>query len=62
MFDVHWSKRCAIVLGEEAGGLSELWNAAADENVIIPMAGEAIDSLNVSVSAAVLMYHWKSQQ
>ena len=62
MFDVHWSEKCAIVLGEEAGGLSELWNAAADENVIIPMAGDAIDSLNVSVSAAVLMYHWKSQQ
>jgi len=62
MFDVQWSEKCAIVLGEEAGGLSESWNAAADENVIIPMAGDAIDSLNVSVSAAVLMYHWKSQQ
>ena len=62
MFDVQWSEKCAIVLGEEAGGLSESWNAAADENVIIPMAGDAIDSLNVSVSASVLMYHWKSQQ
>ncbi|HCP41078.1 MAG TPA: rRNA methyltransferase, partial [Cryomorphaceae bacterium] len=25
MFDVQWSQKCAIVLGEEAGGLTELW-------------------------------------
>ena len=62
MFDVQWPEKCAIVLGEEARGLSESWSAAAAENIIIPMAGDAIDSLNVSVSAAVLMYHWKSQQ
>jgi len=28
---------------------------------MIPMEGEAVDSLNVSVAAAVLMYHWKSK-
>ena len=62
MFHVKWSNKCAIVLGEEANGLSETWNASNFENVIIPMDGETIDSLNVSVSAALLMYHWKSQQ
>jgi tRNA G18 (ribose-2'-O)-methylase SpoU len=62
MFHVKWPNKCAIVLGEEASVLSETWNASNFENVIIPMDGETIDSLNVSVSAALLMYHWKSQQ
>ena len=55
-------EKSAIVLGEEARGLSSAWNPEELENIIIPMEGDVIDSLNVSVSAAVLMYHWKSQQ
>lgn len=62
MFDVKWAAKSAIVLGEEARGLSSAWNPEELENIIIPMEGDVIDSLNVSVSAAVLMYHWKSQQ
>ena len=62
MFDVKWAEKSAIVLGEEARGLSAAWNPEELENVIIPMEGDVIDSLNVSVSAAVLMYHWKSQR
>lgn len=45
----------AIVLGSEAGGLSPLWREAADAHVRIPMLG-SLDSLNVSVSAAILLY------
>ena len=45
----------AIVVGTEATGLSEEWINAADKRIKIPMLGE-IDSLNVSVSAAVLLY------
>ena len=37
---------------EEASGLSETWVTNDFENIIIPMEGETIDSLNVSVSAA----------
>lgn len=62
MFDIKWSGKSAIVLGEEAQGLSASWNTGKLTNMIIPMKGKAIDSLNVSVSAAVLMYHWMSQQ
>lgn len=46
---------CAIVLGSEQDGLSDFWTKNADEKVRIPMLGKA-DSLNVSVSAAVLVY------
>jgi TrmH family RNA methyltransferase len=45
----------AIVLGSEAGGLSQAWRAAGVTPVSIPMAGIA-DSLNVSVAAAVLLF------
>jgi RNA methyltransferase, TrmH family len=45
----------AIVLGSEAGGLSDAWRTADVTAVSIPMAGIA-DSLNVSVAAAVLLF------
>ncbi|MCF8378073.1 MAG: RNA methyltransferase [Bacteroidales bacterium] len=50
-----YTKSSAIVLGAEDIGLSESWRRAADKIVAIPMKGD-IDSLNVSVSAAVLIY------
>ncbi|HEX6383733.1 MAG TPA: TrmH family RNA methyltransferase, partial [Anaerolineae bacterium] len=45
----------ALVMGSEARGLSAEWLAAADESVVIPMFG-AVDSLNLSVAAALLLY------
>jgi len=45
----------ALVLGSEAIGLSSAWLAAADEQVAIPMHG-VVDSLNLSVSTALLLY------
>ncbi len=45
----------AIVMGTESTGLSALWREAADAHIRIPMLGR-LDSLNVSVSAAILMY------
>jgi TrmH family RNA methyltransferase len=45
----------AVAIGSEAWGLSETWLAAADRRVRIPMAG-LVDSLNLSASAALLMY------
>lgn len=45
----------AIIMGSEAEGLSDDWLAAADEQVFIPMNG-VVDSLNVSVATALLLY------
>lgn len=45
----------AIVLGTEADGLSKDWLKAADKIIKIPMK-TGIDSLNVSVSAAIILY------
>jgi TrmH family RNA methyltransferase len=51
----------AIALGSEAEGLSDAWAGAGIEPVRIPMAGIA-DSLNVSVTAAVLLYEARRQR
>lgn len=56
----HWdaplSDRVAIVVGAEQYGLSDEWLEAADHKVQIPMPGGAVDSLNASASAAVLLF------
>ncbi|MFD0963903.1 TrmH family RNA methyltransferase [Pseudofulvibacter geojedonensis] len=51
----------AIVVGTEATGLSEEWRNAAKQNIIIPMQG-AIDSMNVSVAAGILIFEAKRQR
>lgn len=51
----------ALVVGTEATGLSALWREKATQNIIIPMQGE-IDSMNVSVAAAILLFEAKRQR
>ncbi|PZD79457.1 RNA methyltransferase [Mesonia sp. K7] len=51
----------AIVVGTEDEGLSQNWRANATQNIIIPMEGK-IDSLNVSVAAAILIFEAKRQR
>ena len=51
----------AFVLGAEADGLTDAWLGDDIEAVRLPMLGVA-DSLNVSVSAAVLAYEARRQR
>ena len=52
-YDMH--EATAIVMGTESTGLTQQWREAADAHIRIPMLGR-LDFLNVSVSAAILMY------
>ena len=54
-YNTDMRRATAIVMGTEATGLTGAWRQAADAHIRIPMLGR-VDSLNVSVSAAVLMY------
>ncbi|MBO4730554.1 MAG: RNA methyltransferase [Bacteroidaceae bacterium] len=54
-YDTNMTGPTAIVMGTEATGLTEVWRQAADAHIRIPMLGR-LDSLNVSVSAAILLY------
>ncbi len=51
----------AIVVGTEHEGLSQIWRSQANKIVKIPMEGK-VDSLNVSVSAAILIFEAKRQR
>lgn len=53
--DVDLSQPVAIAVGTEDEGLTEFWMQNADVRVKIPMAGK-VNSLNVSVSTALIIY------
>ena len=54
-YDTDMRTGTAIVMGTEATGLTQAWRLAADAHIRIPMLGQ-LDSLNVSVSAAILLF------
>lgn len=54
-YDVDMLRGTAIVMGTESTGLTDAWRQAADAHIRIPMLGR-LDSLNVSVSAAILLF------
>ena len=56
-----YTNSSAIVVGTEATGLTEIWRKAATKNINIPMQGQ-IDSMNVSVSAAIILFEAKRQR
>jgi TrmH family RNA methyltransferase len=52
---------CAIVMGTESSGLTNIWLKRSDEQIKIPMLGK-VDSLNVSTSAAILVFEAMRQR
>lgn len=60
-YDTDMTKGTAIVMGTESVGLSDQWRKAADKHIRIPMLGD-LDSLNVSVSAAILLFEGVRQR
>jgi len=59
--DTNFTQACALVMGTEADGLTDFWIEHADARIKIPMRGK-IDSLNVSVSTAVLTFEAMRQR
>ncbi|MFL5977717.1 MAG: TrmH family RNA methyltransferase, partial [Gaiellaceae bacterium] len=51
----------ALVLGAEGKGLRPLVRRASDDAVAIPLSGQ-VESLNVSVAAALLLYEARRQR
>jgi TrmH family RNA methyltransferase len=54
-WDASFSGRTAIVFGNEATGLSDTWSGSDVQAISLPRHGIS-DSLNISVTAAVLFY------
>jgi TrmH family RNA methyltransferase len=58
---IDWRGPIACFVGSEGAGLPEALLAMADHRVRIPMA-EPVESLNVAVSAGVLLYEARRQR
>ena len=52
---LDYAEKRALVIGAEGAGVSRIIREASDEIISIPMFGK-INSLNASVSAAILIY------
>ena len=59
--DIDYTRPTAIILGNEHDGVSPEGIAAADQHIIIPMIG-MVQSLNVSVASALVMYEAQRQR
>lgn len=55
LYDLDLTKKTAVVLGNEHRGVSDEAAEFADKKFLIPMQG-MVQSLNVSVAAAVILY------
>ncbi|MCC6817983.1 MAG: RNA methyltransferase [Bacteroidia bacterium] len=60
-FNEDYTGPSALVVGTEATGASQEWIEFADKNVKVPMLGK-IDSMNVSVAAAIMIYEARRQR
>lgn len=60
IYDIKMNKK-AIVIGNEAKGVSQQIKDIASEKVIIPMLGKT-ESLNASIAAGVIMYEYVRQK
>ena len=60
IYDIKMTKK-AIVIGNEANGVSEEIKNIASEKVIIPMLGKT-ESLNASIATGVILYEYVRQK
>ncbi len=57
----NYTDAAAIIVGTEATGLTDIWREKATQNINIPMQGQ-IDSMNVSVAGAIVLFEAKRQR
>jgi RNA methyltransferase, TrmH family len=62
MWETDLTGGLALVVGPEDRGLSERATGASDRLVAIPQNAAAVDSLNVSVAAALLLFEARRQR
>lgn len=60
-WDIDFTRPTLILLGNEGAGLTEELVSLADEGINIPLGG-GVESLNVAIAAALLLYEAKRQR
>ncbi|MGL4736068.1 MAG: TrmH family RNA methyltransferase [Cellulosilyticaceae bacterium] len=61
LYDVDYTEGCALVIGNEANGVTESTKEIAHQKVRIPMPG-GLESLNASIAASICMYEVMKQR
>ncbi|MCB0743305.1 MAG: RNA methyltransferase [Ignavibacteriae bacterium] len=61
IYDLDFTNKVAIIMGNEHRGISDEINEIVDKHIYIPMRG-MIQSLNVSVATAVILYEAQRQR
>ncbi len=59
--EIDYTKPTAIIVGQERDGISDEALSHADRHIVIPMEG-MVQSLNVSVAAALILYEAQRQR
>jgi TrmH family RNA methyltransferase len=59
-WDVDWCQPSLVLLGNEGAGLSAELAAIADQQIRIPLQPE-VESLNVAIAAALILYEARRQ-
>ena len=59
--DLDWTRASALIMGPESTGLTDAETKSASQIVSIPMEG-AVESLNVSVAAGILLFEAARQR
>ncbi len=59
--EIDYPGKCAVLIGNEANGLSDEIAGMSDQYIKIPMAGN-VESLNAAIAAAILMYEVNRQR
>lgn len=59
--EIDYTKPTAVLLGQEKDGATDEAIELADQSIVVPMVG-MVQSLNVSVAAAVVMYEAQRQR
>ena len=59
--EIDYTAPIAVLFGQELDGLSDAALDASDTHVVVPMTG-LVESLNVSVAAAVILYEAQRQR
>lgn len=59
--EIDYTKPTAVILGQEKYGATEQAIALSDQDIVIPMVG-MVQSLNVSVAAALVLYEAQRQR
>ena len=60
-WDIDWRQPSLVLLGNEGAGLSSEIAALADQAVQIPM-GPGVESLNVAIACALMLYEARRQR